>query len=364
MNLSPLKELLSKEGNKILKRAFENQYMLIADLNRCIRPDTKSIKKHKSHVATLIKFLREKGVRIEPIAPGPDVDDIPGTVTVVSRTAEERYMNDINAIPLLSRKEEQELIVKKEKGDKNARHHLIVANLRLVVHIAKRYENYGLPVLDLINEGNIGLMKGVDRLTSTGGAKLSSYTSWWIKQKIKRALADKARVIRIPVHLIAAASKLNRTNRKLSEVFGREPTDGELAEESGLTESKIQKMRDYMLTPASIDLELGGEGEGGNRFGDFIADENAVSPADNTVLENRIENLRSMLKILCERESKILTFRYGLDGGEEKTLEQVGQKFGVTRERIRQIQETALGKLRRALEKKDRIHSPVRTRTV
>ncbi|MBI3880277.1 MAG: sigma-70 family RNA polymerase sigma factor [Verrucomicrobia bacterium] len=260
------------------------------------------------------------------------------------------YLREIGQVPLLTIAEENELAARIKKGDRKARDHMIRANLRLVVKIAHDYENYGLPLLDLINEGNIGLMKAVERFDPAKGGKLSTYGAWWIKQSIKRALANQSKTIRLPVHLVDKISKMRRVAMKLQEVFGREPTDEELAEEMGMTASKVAQLRTAAIRPASLDAPIGADDDS-NTYGEIIGDENAETPYEK--LEDKTTNsmLRKMVDELDAREAVILRYRFGLDGGDERTLEEVGKKFKVTRERIRQIQNIALRRLRRKIEK-------------
>jgi RNA polymerase primary sigma factor len=264
-------------------------------------------------------------------------------------TAIKLYLREIGQVKLLTPQEEIELAAKIKKGDKKAREQMIKANLRLVVKIAHDYENFGLPLLDLINEGNIGLMKAVERFDPAKGGKLSTYGSWWIKQSIKRALANQSKTIRLPVHLVDKISKMRRTAMKLQEVFGREPTDEELAEEMGMTASRVAQMRTAAIRPASLDAPIGDDDS--NNFAEVVQDENADTPYEKLEDKTVTRMLQEMVKTLDAREATILRYRFGLDGGNEKTLEEVGQKFGVTRERVRQIQNIALNKLRKMIEK-------------
>ncbi len=269
--------------------------------------------------------------------------------TYDGETAIKLYLREIGQVKLLTPQEEIELAARIKKGDKKAREQMIKANLRLVVKIAHDYENFGLPLLDLINEGNIGLMKAVERFDPAKGGKLSTYGSWWIKQSIKRALANQSKTIRLPVHLVDKISKMRRTAMKLQEVFGREPTDEELAEELGMPASRVSQMRTAAIRPASLDAPIGDDDS--NNFAEVVQDENADSPYQQLEDKTVIKMLREMVTTLDTRESTILQYRFGLDGGSEKTLEEVGEKFGVTRERVRQIQNIALTKLRKMIEK-------------
>ena len=264
-------------------------------------------------------------------------------------TAIRLYLREIGQVKLLTPQEEIELAAKIKKGDKKAREHMIKANLRLVVKIARDYEGIGLPLLDLISEGNIGLMKAVERFDPKKGGKLSTYGSWWIKQSIKRALANQSKTIRLPVHLVDKISRMRRTAMKLQEEFGREPTDEELAAELGTTASRVAQMRTASIRPASLDAPIGDDDS--NNFSEMVEDERAVNPYDELEDKTVVSMLQDMVKHLDEREATILRYRFGLDGGTEKTLEDVGVKFGVTRERVRQIQNLALRKLRKMIER-------------
>ena len=259
------------------------------------------------------------------------------------------YLREIGQVKLLTPQEEVELAAKIKKGDKKAREHMIKANLRLVVKIARDYEGIGLPLLDLISEGNIGLMKAVERFDPRKGGKLSTYGSWWIKQSIKRALANQSKTIRLPVHLVDKISRMRRTAMKLQEDLGREPTDEELAAELGTTAARVSQMRTASIRPASLDAPVGDEDS--NKFSEIVEDERAVNPYDELEDKTVVSMLQDMVKHLDEREATILRYRFGLDGGSEKTLEEVGEKFGVTRERVRQIQNLALRKLRKMIER-------------
>ena len=264
-------------------------------------------------------------------------------------TAFKLYLREIGQVKLLTPAEEIELAARIKKGDKKAREHMIKANLRLVVKIAHDYEGFGLPLLDLISEGNIGLMKAVERFDPSKGGKLSTYGSWWIKQSIKRALANQSKTIRLPVHLVDKISKMRRVAMKLQELFGREPTDEELAEEMGMTPSRVAQMRTAAIRPASLDAPIGDDDS--NSYSEIIADENADTPYEQLEDQTVTRMLQEMVKTLDPREATILRYRFGLDGGSEKTLEEVGEKFGVTRERVRQIQNIALNKLRKMIER-------------
>jgi RNA polymerase primary sigma factor len=264
-------------------------------------------------------------------------------------TAIKLYLREIGQVKLLTPQEEIELAARIKKGDKKAREQMIKANLRLVVKIARDYEGIGLPLLDLISEGNIGLMKAVERFDPSKGGKLSTYGSWWIKQSIKRALANQSKTIRLPVHLVDKISKMRRTAMRLQEELGREPTDEELGEDLGISASRVSQMRMAAIRPASLDAPIGDEDS--NNFAEVVQDEAADTPYEQLEDKTVTKMLQEMVKTLDPREATILRARFGLDGGPEKTLEEVGEKFGVTRERVRQIQNIALKKLRKMIEK-------------
>jgi RNA polymerase primary sigma factor len=262
------------------------------------------------------------------------------------------YLREIGQIPLLTPEQEIELAAKIKKGDKEARSLMIRSNLRLVVKIAHDYANLGLPLLDLISEGNIGLMKAVERFDPAKGGKLSTYAAWWIKQSIKRALANQSKTIRLPVHLVDKISKMRRVAMQMSEELGREPTDDELAEEVGLSSGKISQLKTVSIRPASLDAPISDDDT--TEFGEIVGDLEALTPFERLQDKNLKDEVGDLLSVLDEREKKIIFSRFGLDGGKAKTLEEVGKKFGVTRERIRQLQNIALMKLRRALQKKEK----------
>jgi len=259
------------------------------------------------------------------------------------------YVREIGQTPLLTPKEEIQLAHRIQKGDEAAREHMIKANLRLVVKIARDYDGFGLPLLDLINEGNIGLMKAVEKFDPTKGAKLSTYAAWWIKQSIRRALSDQSKTIRLPVHATDKLLHIRRTAMKLEEELGREPTDVEISAELDIPAKQVRQLLDASMRPTSLDAPLGDDDT--NRIADVIADERATSPYDDLEDKTNVDMVRQVIGILDPREKTILRYRFGLDGSGEKTLEEVGEKFGVTRERIRQIQNVALRKLRKKIEK-------------
>lgn len=304
--------------------------------------------------ALLVPVVADFAPAANAIIPAPTEGD----TTAFIRRQEDRsdmdsairlYLREIGLVKLLTVKEENELAKRIKKGDKAAREHMIKANLRLVVKIARDYEGIGLPLLDLISEGNIGLMKAVERFDPRKGGKLSTYGSWWIKQSIKRALANQSKTIRLPVHLVDKISKMRRMTMKLQELMGREPTDEELAAELDTTAARVSAMRTASIRPASLDAPVGDDDS--SNYSEIVEDERAVNPYDELEDKTVVNMLQDMVKHLDEREATILRFRFGLDGGNEKTLEEVGEKFGVTRERVRQIQNLALRKLRKMIER-------------
>jgi len=262
------------------------------------------------------------------------------------------YLREISKTPLLTAEEELDLSERIKNGDEEARAHMIRANLRLVVKIAQDYANYGMPVTDLISEGNIGLMKAVERFDPEKGGKLSTYAAWWIKQSIKRALANQSKTIRLPVHMVDKIAKMRRISVILTEAMGREPTDEELADEIGLPHHKLAMLRQASHRPTSLDAPIN-EGEA-TEYGEVISDERATSPLDMLADKNLHSQIDGLLSVLDERERRIIDERFGLSGRKELTLEEVGREFGVTRERIRQLQNSALIKMRRALSKKEK----------
>jgi RNA polymerase primary sigma factor len=267
-----------------------------------------------------------------------------------------RYLREIGRFPLLTPQQEIELAKKIKKGDTAARERMINANLRLVVTIARDYANLGLPLLDLISEGNIGLTKAVERFEPTKGAKLSTYAMWWIKQSIKRALANQSKTIRVPVHLGAKVAKVRRVSLQMSDELGREPTDDELGQEIGIDSDKIARLKSVGIRPASLDAPIADNDS--TEFSEVIGDDEAQTPFELLRDKNLLGEVEGLLEVLDRREKKIISQRFGLDGGKPKTLEDVGKDFGITRERIRQLQNIALAKLRRALIKREGILEP------
>jgi len=258
------------------------------------------------------------------------------------------YMREAGEIPLLTPKEEIALAARIQHGDAAAREHMIRANLRFVIKIAREYEHLGMPLLDLINEGNIGLMKAVERFDPAKGGKLSTYAVLWIKQQIRRALASQGKTIRLPIHVADKIYHLTQAEVRLRHQLGREATDEELAAELDIKVSRLAKLRRAALRPTSLDAPLGEDSS--STVAELVADENASTPFEQLRDQMETGMVRQLVAQLSEREAKIISFRFGLDGGEERTLEDVGRKFNLTRERIRQLQNLALQKLRKLLE--------------
>src|SRR5450432_347323 len=266
-------------------------------------------------------------------------------------TAKKVYLRAIWQIPHLRPQQEIDLAAKITNGDQRARALMISSNLRLVVTIAQDYANLGLPVLDVISEGNIGLMTAVDRFDSSKGAKLSTYAAWWIRQSIKRALSNQGKTIRLPVQFGEKISKMRRVALQMSEELGREPTDDELGDEIGLATEKVSQLKTAAIRPASLDAPM--DDDGLTEFGESVADEGASTPFELLRDKDLHNEVGGLLERLDHREKEIISQRFGFDGGERKTLEQISKKLRVSRERIRQLQNSALAKLRRAVSQKE-----------
>ena len=265
------------------------------------------------------------------------------------------YMREIMKTDLLTPEQEIELAARIKKGDEKARELMIKANLRLVVKLARDYSSYGVPLSDLISEGNIGLMKAVERFDPTKGGKLSTYAGWWIKQAIKRALANQGKTIRLPIHLVDKLARVRRITAMLTEEMGEEPTDEVLSDVLGIPQRKLAMLKQAAQRPASLDAPASEGSEGSvATYAEVIGDENAVSPLDELANKNYLDELEGMLSVLDERETQIIGSRFGLDGKKVMTLEEISHSFGVSRERIRQVQNAALGKMRETLRKKEK----------
>ena len=262
------------------------------------------------------------------------------------------YLRHIAQIPLLTPEQELKLARQVRRGNQKARIEMVSANLRLVVKIARDYANLGLPLLDLVSEGNIGLMKAVERFDPRKGSKLSTYAAWWIKQSIKRALANQTKTIRLPIHLVDKIGRIRRVSSRMMEELGREPTDDELADEIGLSTAKVAALKSASLRPASLDEPIQ-DGES-FQFGDIVGDEESDSPFEALRDKDALEEIEEVLGVLDDRERMIIHLRFGFGGEEPETLEEIGDIFRVTRERIRQVQNLALRKLRGALRRRER----------
>ena len=310
----------------------------------------------------LLELLEQSGVDVLRIT--SEEDDIPDEEILLSEEDEvdmenidlsvpdgisiedpvRMYLKEIGKVPLLSAEEEIELAQRMEDGDEDAKKRLAEANLRLVVSIAKRYVGRGMLFLDLIQEGNLGLIKAVEKFDYRKGYKFSTYATWWIRQAITRAIADQARTIRIPVHMVETINKLIRVSRQLLQELGREPTPEEIAEEMNMPVERVREILKISQEPVSLETPIGEEED--SHLGDFIQDDNVPVPADAAAFSLLKEQLNEVLGTLTEREQKVLRLRFGLDDGRARTLEEVGKEFNVTRERIRQIEAKALRKLR------------------
>ena len=266
------------------------------------------------------------------------------------------YLNEIRLTPLLTVQEEIKLAARIKRGDKAARDHMIKANLRLVVKIAYDYHQMGLPLMDLISEGNLGLIKAVERFDPAKGGKLSTYAAWWIKQSMKRALANQSKTIRLPVHLVDKISRMRKMIAKLTDELGREPENEEIAADLQIPTAKVALLKSVSVRPASLDAPVGEDNDSAT-LGDLVGDDSAVSPYEGLGDKNLKEDLTAMVNSLEPREASIIKLRFGLDGQKELTLEEVGKKFKVTRERIRQLEYLALGKIRRQMQSHNKIRS-------
>ena len=295
-----------------------------------------------------IEIVSEEGLGDEgdedPESPDKILEELSNSKDVKISDPVRMYLKEIGRINLLSSDEEFEYAKLAEQGDEYAKNMLAESNLRLVVSIAKRYVGRGMLFLDLIQEGNIGLMKAVDKFDPSKGYKFSTYATWWIRQAITRAIADQARTIRIPVHMVETINKLARVQRQLTQELNREPTDEELAKKIGISVEKVREVYKISQDPVSLETPIGEEDD--SHLGDFIKDERTMSPEEYATIEMLKEELSGVLLTLTEREEKVLRLRFGLDDGQCRTLEEVGQVFNVTRERIRQIEAKALRKLR------------------
>ena len=325
--------------------------------------DLKEVALDLDTMQKIFNFLEKNGVDIlqitdddeeEPtldedvIAEGEDVEKIDftdtGDISSTTQDPVKMYLKDIGKVPLLSAEEEIELAKRMEAGDEMAKKKLAESNLRLVVSIAKRYVGRGMLFLDLIQEGNLGLLKAVEKFDYRKGYKFSTYATWWIRQAITRAIADQARTIRIPVHMVETINKLIRVSRQLLQTYGREPSPEEIAKEMGISVEKVREIQKIAQEPVSLETPIGEEED--SHLGDFIPDDDVPAPAEAAAFSMLKEQLVEVLDTLTEREQKVLKLRFGLEDGRARTLEEVGKEFDVTRERIRQIEAKSLRKLR------------------
>jgi RNA polymerase primary sigma factor len=362
---------------QLLEMARTQGYLTFSDILEALpQPEH-----HVADVDQLYAALQAEGIRVvespaEIAEPQPSVEDellteLPDLTDVALDDPVRMYLQEIGQVPLLSAEQEVTLAKQMESGHRarcclereeytswqermhfeqqvsrgaDARQHLIQANLRLVVSIAKKYTSYGLTMMDLVQEGNIGLMRAVEKFDYTKGHKFSTYATWWIRQAITRAIADQSRTIRLPVHMGEAISQVKRTSHKLQQTMQREPTPEEIADAMGMSSTKVRRTLEASMHPLSLEMPVGQEGEG--RMGDFIEDDRISTPAEAAASSMLREQLEEVLQKLPERERKIIQLRYGLKDGRYRTLEEVGVEFGITRERIRQIEAVALRKLR------------------
>ncbi|HEY8531309.1 MAG TPA: RNA polymerase sigma factor RpoD [Limnochorda sp.] len=352
-------EILQLESVKaLMKRGQENGTLNYEEIMDALQ----NVDLSPEQIDEIYERLAEQGIRIVPDTPDdglaaqPDdkqdepEDDLAESVdlsvpdTVGLDDPVRMYLKEIGRVPLLTAEEEVELAKRIEQGDEEAKRKLAEANLRLVVSIAKRYVGRGMPLLDLIQEGNLGLIKAVEKFEYRKGFKFSTYATWWIRQAITRAIADQARTIRIPVHMVETINKLMRVSRSLLQELGREPTAEEIAERMGMPPERVREIQKMAQEPVSLETPIGEEED--SHLGDFIEDSEAPAPAEAASFTMLREQLEGVLDTLTPREEKVLRLRFGLDDGRARTLEEVGQVFGVTRERIRQIEAKALRKLR------------------
>lgn len=333
------KEKIELEINKLIEHAKVKGSITIEEVSeRFAKLNTEEIddilEKIKAAGIDLVETtLMENDEELEKLANQVNVDD-----------PVKMYLKDIGKVPLLKPDEEIEIAKRMGEGDEEAKHKLSEANLRLVVSIAKRYVGRGMLFLDLIQEGNFGLMKAVEKFDYTKGYRFSTYATWWIKQSITRAIADQARTIRIPVHMYETINKLSRVTKQLVSTLGREPSTDEIAKEMGITEEKVREIQKISQDTISLDTPVGEEED--SNLGTFLQDENATNPSDSATILMLKEQLLEVLNSLTPREQKVIMLRYGIDDGHPRTLEEVGKEFNVTRERIRQIEAKALKKLK------------------
>jgi len=333
--------------NELIKKGKENSYVTYEQLAEAL----KGLELDSDSLDDLYNALQENGIEViseTDESGGGDIllleEDLSVPKNISTNDPVRMYLKEIGKISLLSPNEELELSKRIENGDEEAKNRLAESNLRLVVSIAKRYVGRNLSFLDLIQEGNIGLMKAVEKFDVTKGFKFSTYATWWIRQAITRAIADQAKTIRVPVHMVETINKLKRLQRQMTLELNREPSDEELAEKMGLTTEKVREIFKISQDPLSLETPIGEEED--SHLGDFIPDASNMSPEDYAINEVLKDEIKEVLLTLTEREEQVLKLRFGLEDGQCRTLEEVGNIFGVTRERIRQIEAKALRKLR------------------
>ena len=343
---------IEQRKENLIKKGSENGYITYEEMAN----ELKGLELDSDSLDDLYNSLVDAGIEIvsedatdeeasgEEITDNTLVENITLSKDIKINDPVRMYLKEIGRIPLLTSDEEFEYARRAVDGDEEAKRILAESNLRLVVSIAKRYVGRGMLFLDLIQEGNIGLMKAVDKFDPEKGYKFSTYATWWIRQAITRALADQARTIRVPVHMVETINKLARVQRQLTQDLNREPTDEEIAKKLGISVDKVREVYKISQDPVSLETPIGEEDD--SHLGDFIRDERTVSQEEYATEELLKEELASVLLTLTDREEKVLRLRFGLDDGQCRTLEEVGQIFGVTRERIRQIEAKALRKLR------------------
>jgi RNA polymerase primary sigma factor len=302
-----------------------------------------------AEIADFYNTLDELSIDVVEEQRGEEADvDLDFSTSDVSTDSLQLFLKDIGKVPLLTAAQEVELAKRIERGDHEAKQQMVAANLRLVVSIAKNYRNQGLPFLDLIQEGTIGLVRAAEKFDYRRGYKFSTYATWWIRQAVARALADKGRTIRMPVHVVEKLNKIARVERKLTAELGREPTVAEIAAEVAIDPEEVEQIRRFAQAPVSLDKPVGDEDE--SEFGHFIADQNVLRPDEVAEITLRHETLHKALAMLSYRERSVLEMRYGLDGSPPRTLDEVGRAFNVTRERVRQIEHQSLRKLQALAE--------------